>query len=116
MLVGDAAHHVNPVTGGGITSGMTAGWIAGQVAADSVRKNDASEKFLTAYSEWVHKEFGKKYERVYKIKEAISKLTDEDLNNIKECKKISEKEWLKINSWCQENKMVEPRRIELLTS
>ena len=62
MLVGDAAHHVNPVTGGGITSGMTAGWIAGQVAADSIRKDDTSEKQLRAYPEWVHKEFGKKYE------------------------------------------------------
>ena len=82
MLVGDAAHHVNPVTGGGITSGMTGGWIAGQVAADSIRKNDTSEKQLTAYPEWVHKEFGKKYERVYKIKEAISKLTDSDINEI----------------------------------
>ena len=36
-----------------------------------------------------------------------SSMSDEDLNNIKECKKISEKEWLKINSWCQENKMVD---------
>ncbi|SVC98282.1 uncharacterized protein METZ01_LOCUS351136, partial [marine metagenome] len=34
MLVGDAAHQINPMTGGGIVSGMTAGWIAGQVAAD----------------------------------------------------------------------------------
>jgi len=34
MLVGDAAHQINPMTGGGIVSGMKAGWIAGQVAAE----------------------------------------------------------------------------------
>ena len=38
-------------------------------------------------------------------------ITDEDIKNIKACKKISEKEWLKINKWCQENEMVD--KIEL---
>ena len=32
MLVGDAAHFVNPMTGGGIASGMKGGQIAGRVA------------------------------------------------------------------------------------
>tara|TARA_B100001029_G_C15045767_1_gene447006 strand:+ start:426 stop:1604 length:1179 start_codon:yes stop_codon:yes gene_type:complete len=82
LLVGDAAHHVNPVTGGGISSGMTAGWIGGQVAADLIRKNTLDEKSLNAYTDWLFKEFGKKYSRVYKIKNAISQLTDDDLDNI----------------------------------
>ncbi len=38
MLVGDAAHQVNPVSGGGIISGMIGGMIAGQVAAETVGK------------------------------------------------------------------------------
>ncbi len=82
LLVGDAAHHVNPVTGGGISSGMTAGWIGGQVAADLIRKNTLDERSLQAYSNWVYKEFGKKYSRVYNIKNAISQLKDTDFDNI----------------------------------
>ena len=82
MLVGDAAHQINPMTGGGIVSGMTAGWIAGQVAADAVQKNDVSAKMLNNYSDTMWKTFGKDYERFYSIKEAVHSLTDKDLDYI----------------------------------
>tara|TARA_Y100000588_G_C14273748_1_gene933425 strand:+ start:2654 stop:3835 length:1182 start_codon:yes stop_codon:yes gene_type:complete len=82
MLVGDAAHQINPVTGGGITSGMRGGWIAGQVAADAIIKGKYLEKDLCEYPKIMWKTFGKKYDRLYKIKEAIGKLTDDDLNHI----------------------------------
>jgi digeranylgeranylglycerophospholipid reductase len=82
ILVGDAGHQVNPVTGGGISSGMTGGWIAGQVSANLIRKNKVDEKSLTIYTDWIHREFGKNYSRIYNIKNAISKFTDEDLNSI----------------------------------
>ena len=84
MLVGDAAHQINPMTGGGIVSGMTAGWIAGQVAAESIKSGDYSSKTLDKYSDLMWKSFGKNYERFYKIKEAVHNLTDDDLNNIAE--------------------------------
>ena len=82
MLVGDAAHQINPMTGGGIVSGMKAGWIAGQVAAEAVNKGDYSVKILNKYSESMWKTFGKNYERFYKIKEVVHNLSDEELNSI----------------------------------
>ncbi len=82
MLVGDAAHQINPMTGGGIVSGMKAGWIAGQVAADAINKTDYSEKKLQAYPDAMWKDFGKNYERFYNIKQAVENLTDDDLNRI----------------------------------
>ena len=82
MLVGDAAHQINPMTGGGIVSGMKAGWIAGQIAAEAVSKGDYSIKILNKYSESMWKDFGKSYERFYKIKEAVHNLSDDDLNSI----------------------------------
>ena len=82
MLVGDAAHQINPMTGGGIVSGMKAGWIAGQVAADAVKTSDYSEKKLQAYPDAMWKDFGKNYERFYNIKQAVENLTDDDLNRI----------------------------------
>ena len=82
MLVGDAAHQINPMTGGGIVSGMKAGWIAGQVAAEAVHKNDYSVKMLNNYSDTMWKTFGKDYERFYRIKEAVHNLEDQDLDHI----------------------------------
>jgi len=82
MLVGDAAHQVNPMTGGGIVSGMKGGWIAGQVAADAVIKEDTSANFLNKYSKRMRKDFGKNYERFYSIKEATSQLVDAELDEI----------------------------------
>ncbi len=82
MLVGDAAHQINPMTGGGIVSGMKAGWIAGQVAAEAVYKKDFSIKMLNNYSDAMWKAFGKDYERFYRIKEAVHNLEDQDLDHI----------------------------------
>jgi digeranylgeranylglycerophospholipid reductase len=80
MLVGDAAHQVNPVSGGGITTAMLAGRIAGQVAGEAVIRGDVSDKRLGEYARQWHRQQGKNHERFHKIKQAIYKLNDEDFN------------------------------------
>ena len=80
MLVGDAAHQVNPVSGGGIISGMIGGMIAGQVAAEAIQKNDFS--LLLEYQKRWHKRLGWRNEVFYKIKEAIFDLSDDSFNTI----------------------------------
>lgn len=80
MLVGDAAHQVNPISGGGIVTAMIAGQIAGRVAAQAIQENDVSERRLEDYANEWHKMEGKNHARFYKIKKAIYNLTDEDLN------------------------------------
>ena len=82
MLVGDAAHQINPMTGGGIVAGMKGGWIAGQVAAEAIQNDDYSENSLLEYPKRMRKDFGKNHERFYKIKEATEKLTNEELDSI----------------------------------
>jgi len=82
MLVGDAAHQVNPMTGGGILNGMIAGKIAGQVAAEAVRKNNVSEKKLRKYSSEWHKKEGRNNELSYRIQQVVNTFSDEDLNKI----------------------------------
>jgi len=82
ILVGDAARQANPVSGGGIVSGMIAAKIAGTVAAKAVREQDISAQNLSDYHrQWQDAE-GKTHERFYKIKEAIFKLSNDDLNQI----------------------------------
>jgi flavin-dependent dehydrogenase len=49
MLVGDSAGFVDPFTGGGIELGMISGKNAAKVAAEAVKANDFSERFLSKY-------------------------------------------------------------------
>lgn len=82
MIVGDAAHQVNPLTGGGIVWAMKAADIAGRVAAEAVRKGDTKDKRLSAYTrEWMSGG-GKRQQRYYALKRAIHAFSDEDLNGI----------------------------------
>jgi digeranylgeranylglycerophospholipid reductase len=80
ILVGDAAHQVNPVSGGGIISGMIGGMIGGQVAAEAVTTKDLNH--LAEYEKQWHKRLGWRHEVFYNIKEAIAGFSDDTLNNI----------------------------------
>jgi len=80
MLVGDAAHQVNPVSGGGIISGMIGGMIAGQVAVEALQKDDSTH--LKEYEKRWHKRLGWRHEVFYRIKEAIYQFSDETLNKL----------------------------------
>ena len=82
MLAGDAGRQINPMTGGGIIAGMKAGMIAGQVAGEAIQRNDFSKSFLDNYTKRMFKDFGKNYERFYKIKEAVNNLNDSDFDDI----------------------------------
>ena len=80
MLIGDAAHQANPMTGGGIIQSIIASEIAGRVAAAAIKENDTSELRLEQYAKEWDKENGSSHRRAYRLKEAIYKLTDDDLN------------------------------------
>ena len=82
MLIGDAAHQTNPMTGGGIASGMKGGQISGQIAVEALLKNDFSKSFFNKYPKKMFKIFGNNHNRFYRIKETINHLTDDDLNYI----------------------------------
>ncbi len=87
VLVGDAARTVNPLSGGGVVSGMNNGRLAGIRVAEAIKENNFSKEFLKKYSDNWHKADGKNHERLYKIKNFILSLTDDDLNHI--AKKVS---------------------------
>ena len=80
MLVGDAAHQANPISGGGIVQSIMAGQIAGQIAANAIKENNVSKKRLKEYPQRWHKLGGKIHIRSYRLKEAVYKITDEELN------------------------------------
>ncbi|MBM3264169.1 MAG: NAD(P)/FAD-dependent oxidoreductase [candidate division Zixibacteria bacterium] len=76
MVVGDAAHQVNPISGGGIGTAMIAGEIAGRVGAEAIKTGDVSKKRLAQYRKDWDEAYGNHQRRVYRVKEAINKLKD----------------------------------------
>jgi digeranylgeranylglycerophospholipid reductase len=80
ILVGDAAHQVNPVSGGGIISGMIGGMIGGQVAAEAIINGEMSH--LREYSKRWHKRLGWRHDIFYNIRNAIGNFDDKTYNNI----------------------------------
>lgn len=82
LVVGDAAGQVNPLTGGGIISGMTGGMLAGKVAAEAIAENDCSKKKLKKYDDICREEIGKSMTKYLKVKDYLMTLSDDELNKI----------------------------------
>ena len=83
MLIGDAARTVNPLSGGGIILGMKSAVKAADVAIKILKSGKEPTKInLMDYQKrWMNSE-GKQINRIYRVKTAVDKLTDKDLNNI----------------------------------
>lgn len=80
LLVGDAARHIDPLTGGGVYNAMRCGVIAGKVIKEAIDKNDFSEKMLMKYeAEW-RSTVGKSLMKSLRIKEFLEKMSDEDMD------------------------------------
>ncbi len=82
MLTGDAARMVNPVTGGGIITGMVGGRIAGEVAAAALQTGDFTPNGFKAYPERWQKAEGKTHDGLHRVADAIFDITDEKLNKM----------------------------------
>lgn len=102
MIVGDAAGHVNPLTGGGIITALEAGKYAGEVAAEAIKEGDCSKKRLKEYEKICKKEIGDSFNKYFKTKEYMLSLSDEELDSIAEAfqdyefEKISTSELVKL--------------------
>ncbi|HEX2983442.1 MAG TPA: hypothetical protein VHO28_07855, partial [Ignavibacteriales bacterium] len=69
LVAGDAARQVNPLSGGGIASGMIGGSIAGRIAGEAIKMNKL-EHVLTYDKAW-HDRLGKRHEIFNKLKNGI---------------------------------------------
>jgi digeranylgeranylglycerophospholipid reductase len=80
VLVGDAAHQVNPMSGGGITSGMIGAALAADAVASALRVNNLS--LLARYEKEWEKRLGGRHRTYHRMKSAVYKFTDETLNGV----------------------------------
>ncbi len=80
MIVGDAAHQVNPIHGGGIAESYVAGRIAADVIAKAAKADDFSKESLSAYERAWWKERGGKLKKILKLRNVVESLSDDELN------------------------------------
>ena len=76
MLAGDAAHMINPLSGGGIVNAMKAGRLAGRTAAGAICAGDTSARRLAAYHQAWMDLLGEDHVKYYRIKRALEELDD----------------------------------------
>ncbi len=82
MIAGDAAHMINPLSGGGIVNAMKAGRLAGCTAAAAIREGDTSEKRLASYHKAWMDLLGEDHLKYYRIKQALEALDDSFFNGL----------------------------------
>jgi digeranylgeranylglycerophospholipid reductase len=84
MLAGDAAYQSDPLTGGGIMSGMWGGFYAGETAVEALNKGDFSAQMLSRYTKEWYRKFGNTHKVLYQMKKAVHNLDDDRLNHTAE--------------------------------
>lgn len=82
MVVGDAAHMINPISGAGIVNGMKAGRLAGETAVAALEVNDTSARRLQTYHDRWMALLGDDHQRFYRVKEALSRFDDGFYNRL----------------------------------
>ena len=82
VLVGDAGHVSDPITGGGIINALESGDIAGKVIAEAIKARDVSEGKLIKYDREVRAALGKTLDRNYKVKEVVTGVSDNTMNAV----------------------------------
>lgn len=82
ILVGDAARHVNPITGGGIHTALSGGSVAAEFLIKHLPSgNKHSEEILTEYQDMWYESFGKQMWKLYELKKTIFKERDINIQN-----------------------------------
>jgi len=82
MIVGDAACHVKPITGGGLYYGLISVKRCSQVALESLKKQDFSEDFLSKYQRLWMKDIGTEIKQVLILRNIFIRLNDSDINEL----------------------------------
>ncbi|MBN1283768.1 MAG: NAD(P)/FAD-dependent oxidoreductase [Anaerolineae bacterium] len=82
VVVGDAAHHADPLTGGGIGLGMMGAGLAMEVAVDALRRGDVSAGALRSYEAQWRRRFGRSHQALYKARKLAARIGQESINDL----------------------------------
>jgi len=82
VLCGDAAHMINPLSGGGIVNAMKSGRLAAETIVAALRSGDTSASALESYhAQWMRL-LGDDHVRFYRVKEALARFDDAFYDNL----------------------------------
>jgi flavin-dependent dehydrogenase len=73
MLVGDAGHLIDPLSGEGIGNAIYSGFIAAEQAQKCLETNDFSAKTMEAYDVRVARVLGKEMEMSYRLQQMMAR-------------------------------------------
>lgn len=76
VLCGDAAHMINPLSGGGIVNAMKSGRLAAETTVAALRSGNTSASALEAYHARWMRLLGDDHVRFYRVKEALARFDD----------------------------------------
>jgi len=79
VVVGTAAHLVDPFSGAGISSALRSGLIAGQVIGQALKEGRYDSERLLEYQKTVMERFGKRWKSNVRLRRAFDKMSDDDL-------------------------------------
>ena len=82
VLCGDAAHMINPLSGGGIVNAMKSGRLAAETAVAALRAGDTSACALEVYHARWMRLLGDDHVRFYRVKEALARFDDAFYDNL----------------------------------
>ncbi|MCK5698818.1 MAG: NAD(P)/FAD-dependent oxidoreductase [Candidatus Aenigmarchaeota archaeon] len=80
LAIGDAAHQVNPLHGGGLAEVSFSAQIAVDVINDAIKSGDTSNSALDKYNKLWWEKRGKNLKKIEKIVHMLEKVTDSELN------------------------------------
>lgn len=82
VLCGDAAHMINPLSGGGIVTAMKSGRLAAETTVAALRSGNTSASALESYhARWMGL-LGDDHVRFYRVKEALARFEDAFYDNL----------------------------------
>lgn len=81
ILVGDAAGHVKPITGGGLYLGLSCASLAVDVVSQAL-EDEPSKENLADYEKSVNEEFGREFEFGLRAQNIFREMPDEDLDEV----------------------------------
>ena len=82
LIVGDAASHVKPTTGGGVIMGLNCAKIAAETTCQAIKYGDCSENFLSLYQKRWRKAIGFDMAVMRQIRLMLNRLSDDKLDKL----------------------------------
>lgn len=82
LLIGDAAGHVKPISGGGLQPAFRSSYAAAETIREAFDENNFSKEFLSVYEKRWKKDIGKELNRGYRLRRMFLSMNDDELNKV----------------------------------